>query len=269
MPGLSKQQTLAALRARIDDIEQRPVLAEGANLAVEGIDGLPVLPPGIVHEVFTDTNRNAGAALGFALGAAKGMLTKERPVLLVMQMARHSQDMGVPYGAGLKSFGLDPCCLILCRTETPIELLWATEEAIACNAVAAVIADVGREVKALDFTATRRLSLRAAAGGGTVFLVRYGVEREATAARLRWRIEPVSSGSAPFDARAPTHPRWRVHLEKGRLGRKRGPINLVLDWTQNGFERVDAKADAGNARRSATLSGSASAALGDRLSEAS
>ena len=64
-----------------------------------------------------------------------------------MQLIRDSQDIGVPYAAGLTGFGIDPETIVLCRPETMVELLWAVEEAIACRAVAAVIADVGHEAK--------------------------------------------------------------------------------------------------------------------------
>src|SRR5690606_31798639 len=109
----------------------------------------------------------------------------------------------------------------LIRAATITELLWALEEALACRAVAAVIADLARPHKALDFTASRRLALRSAASGGSLFLTRYGRGREASAARYRWRVVPRPSRPAPWDARAPGGPRWRVTLEKGRLGTAR------------------------------------------------
>ena len=162
MPGLSKQRALDELRARIETIEKHPRLAGTAEAAPDSRKLLG-LPQGFVHEVFTDARRNTGAALGFALAAAHAMQTGNRPAVLLMQLIRDSQDIGVPYAAGLTGYGIDPETIVLCRPETMVELLWAVEEAIACKAVAAVIADVGHEVKILDFTATRRLSLRSSA----------------------------------------------------------------------------------------------------------
>lgn len=266
MPGLSKQRALEELRARIETIEKRPLLSGQAWVAGPR---LLALPPGALHEVFADEHRNTGAALGFALAAARGQLTAERPAILVMQLVRDSQDLGVPYGAGLKTFGVDPECVVLCRPETLIELLWAIEEAIACRAVAAVVADIGSEVKALDFTASRRLSLRTAAAGSSVFLIRYGQQREATAARLRWRIGPTVSSEPVFDARAPGGPRWRVELEKGRLGSKGDPTDWMLDWTEDGFVLAKPQGrSAADPAAGAPLSGAPPAALGDRLSQA-
>ena len=267
MEGLSKERVLEDLRTRIENVERSPRLARPDEAARDS-KRLLDLPQGFVHEVFVDAERNTGAALGFALAAARRMQSRHRPAILLMQLARDSQDVGVPYALGLNGYGIDPGTIVLCRPDTTVELLWAVEEAIACKAVAAVIADVGHEAKILDFTATRRLSLRSSAGGSSVFLIRYGTGREATAARFRWRIDPSASGQVPFDPRAPGRPRLVVDLEKGRLGSAKDPLNWTVDVTENGFvlaepqERPEALP-----RAAAPLPGAPPAALGYRLSQ--
>jgi protein ImuA len=268
MEGLSKQRVLEDLRTRIESVEKFPRLARTDETQPDSRKLLD-LPQGFVHEVFADAERNTGAALGFALAAARRMQNKHRPAILLMQLARGSQDVGVPYALGMAAFGIDPETIVLCRPDTTVELLWAVEEAIACKAIAAVIADVGREAKVLDFTATRRLSLRSSAAGSSVFLIRYGREREATAARFRWRIEPAASGQVPFDPRAPGRPRLEVDLEKGRLGSRNDPLNWTLDVTENGFILAELHERAADpAAAGAPLPGAAPAALGYRLSQA-
>ena len=134
----TKLEKMEALRARIEQIEKRPLLAEGAALLRQGRDqDLLSTPGGLLHEIFSDEQRNGGAALGFALAQARGLLSAERPALLCMQLVREAQEMGLPYGAGLKSFGLDPDSVVLTRAENIVELLWAIEEAVSCRAVAA------------------------------------------------------------------------------------------------------------------------------------
>jgi protein ImuA len=135
-----------------------------------------------------------------------------------------------------------------------------------------VIADIAYAHKALDFTASRRLVLRAAASGASVFFMRYAREREASAAKFRWKVEPSPSRSPRFDKRAPGPPRWRVTLEKGSLGKRRtapdGEVFLV-DWSENGFVLADDNSrDLAGASRVTALSHAAPAALGDRLSQA-
>ena len=173
-------------------------------------------------------------------------------------------------GWGSPRFGLETEALVLIRTDTIVELLWAMEEAIACRAVAAVVADIAYPHRALDFTASRRLALRAAASGASVFVMRYASGREASAARYRWRVSPFASPPLAFDDRAPGPPRWRVWLEKGNLGgRRRTGVQdegMVVDWTENGFA-IAQMGDADAGQRAKTLARAASAALGDRLSE--
>ena len=261
---------LDTLRQQITALETRPVL-RGEEI-VPSRTGLLVAPRGAVHEVFADELREGGAALGFALAQARSMLEPRRPAMLFLQLQSDAQETGVPYGLGLKSFGLDPDNIVFIRAQSIVELLWAIEEAVACRPVAAVVADIVHLHKALDFTASRRLSLRAAASGSSVFLVRYAREREASAAKFRWKISPAPSQPPPFDAHASGPPRWRVILEKGSLGggRRAAPEGeeFLVDWTENGFERVSADDRTRGARRPAPVSGALPAALGDGLSKA-
>lgn len=263
-----KAKTIEALKARIEDLEKRPPLAETIASFTEK-KGFPAASPGLLHEVFADDQRDAGAPLGFALGQSRQLLSLERPAILVLQLAREVQNIGIPYGVGLASFGIDPQSVVIGRVETPVELLWAMEEAIACRAVAAVIADIGTPIKALDFTASRRLSLRAAAAGSSAFLLRFGRDREASASRLRWRIGPILSSSPVFDERAPGATRWLVQLEKGRLGSRNDRVEWLLDWTKNGFSIVEPKKGYGPPPRAVpALPRSVPAVLGDRLPQA-
>jgi protein ImuA len=238
-----------------------------ANDTRQPVTELLAIPPGVLHEVFADEQRNGTAALGFALGLARGLIGGGRQAILYLQLAEQTQEMGVPYALGLGTFGIDPEKLILAQAGTLTELLWAIEEAVACRAVAAVIADIHGHPKALDFTASRRLSLRSTAGGSSVFLIRYGRGREASAAKLRWRVAPEPSAGQPFDAQAPGPPRYLVEIEKRQLaGRAKRieDLRLTLDWTENGFVSAEerdriATGSAAPAPRPVT------AALGHRL----
>lgn len=264
MPG-AKHINLDALRARIAAFESQPILMEEHPVA----SGPLGVPAGVLQEVFSDEPHNGGAALGFALGLGRQLLSTSRPALLVMQMSREIGEAGLPYGPGLKTFGIDPDAVVLTRTATITEMLWAIEEAVSCRAVAAVIADISGHHKALDFTASRRLSLRTAASGCSVIFVQYGRHREASAARLRWRVMPEPSNSLPFDARAPGLPRWRTRLEKGTLGARAGNGEFLVDWLEDGFVLVEhGSRESPPIGGNAPLSGAQPALLGHRLSEA-
>jgi protein ImuA len=229
----NQQQRLAALRDVIADIERKPALAEArARVLAEG-DGFPVLPGGLLQEVCTDAVRNGGASLGFALGQAKTLLSNRRVAVLYLQLAADAQFFGLPYGPGLSTFGFDPAQLVIVRADDMRDLLWVAEEALACRAVAGIIADIGGVPEALNFTVSRRLSLRAVESGTSLFLLRYGAERQASAAHLRWHLTPQRSARKPFDERAPGAARWDLKLEKGNAGQRN--IEWILEWTENGF----------------------------------
>lgn len=262
-----RQQRLAALRDTIADIERKPVLSDrDAVLAEARGDGFPLLAGGLLQEIFTDERRNSGAALGFALGQAKGLLNGKRLAVIYLQLTKQAQELGLPYGPGLSSFGFDPDALVLVRPANMAELLWAAEEALACKAVAAVVADIADQPRILDFTASRRLSLRAASSGSSLFLLRYGAGREASAAQLRWRITPSLSARKRFDLLAPGPLRWRAQLEKGVLLRQQ--TEWLMGWTQNGFTTFDAARKRTHRNvAGAPLSRAVPANLADGLSE--
>ncbi len=272
----SKAARLETLRTRIAALEARgPGMTAQASAPVPaGVsgEGRPFVftpPPGVLHEVWADTPLHAGAALGFSLGQALQLAAPARPAVLWLQLGHDAQETGLVYAPGLAAFGADPDRLVMGRLARMTDLLWAIEEAVACPAVAAVIAETGGHHADLDFTATRRLGLRAHTGGASVLLVRTGRGREASAARFRWHVAPAPSAAKAFDARAPGAARWQVRLEKGmRHGRyKEGADELMLEWTKDGF----AIAAGGDARPdkagSAALHGAAFPALGHRLPE--
>jgi protein ImuA len=275
--GLSKGRALDELRARIESIEKRPAFAPslaeaGGRAGADGWRQLVAAPAGLLQEVFADEVRSSGAALGFTLGMARGLLTPARRAILHLGLAAEAQELGRPYAMGLGAFGVDPEALVVAAVGSVAELLWAMEEAIACRAVAAVIADLAGHPRALDFTASRRLGLRAEAAGTSAFVIRYGRQREASAARLRWHVSPAPSAPPRFDARAPGPPRFAITLEKGRLGTGRETaegVRLMLDWMENGFALVEhGGSNPALPGRGTALPGALPAALGHRLSQA-
>jgi protein ImuA len=271
-------ERLAELKARIAAIEKQPLPDRAALPAGEGsapsLLALTRPLPGLLQEIYADRRPDGGAALGFALALVRDLVTLARPAVFFLQLVHAAQEAGLPYALGLPGFGLTPDRLVLGRLAHVKELLWAIEEAIACRAVAAVVAELPDDTRALDFTASRRLSLRAAAGGASVLLLRYGEDRMASAARLRWHVAPAPSQAPPFDALAPGPPRWRATLERSSLPQSvlRGGEDLLLDWTENGFIPIRPDATGpdvpGAGPRRPPPSGAPPALLGDRLAQA-
>lgn len=268
--------TIEGLRARIAALEKRPPFAgHGASAPGRGGDSgileLLAAPSGL-QEVFVEDRRAAGAGLGFVLGASRRLLTPLRPALIYLQLDADAQELGVPYAEGFREFGIAAEQVVIGRIETITELLWAVEEALACSAVAAVIADVPGAGKTLDFTVSRRLNLRTAATGTPAFMLRYGTGREASASVLRWHVASAPSGAPAFDPQAPGPPRFLVTLEKSRLGAAAQRLegqSFALDWVDHGFVFVERGAAEGPAaRRLPAASRPQPAAMGHRLHQA-
>lgn len=262
----SKSATITRLRTHIAALQKNPALAENTKHVGTNDTLLGHTPKGTLHEVWSDKYTHAGALAGFTLAQAKGLLTTKRLAIIWLYLGHETGELALPYGAGLKNFGLDPNQIIMGRMTTITDLLWAIEESVACSAVAAVLADISTHHKALDFTASRRLNLRAAASGTSIFIQRYGPNREASAATYRWHIAPTLSTKAPFDPRAPGQSRWQVTLEKGANGNRNF---WHVNWTEHGFA-IDPDTNAPQSDKPARkppLHGPPPAALGHRLPE--
>ena len=185
---------------------------------------------GVVHEVVPAAEGDAAAALGFALGLlARIALSRPGPVLWTTthDPGRH----GAAYAPGLSAAGFDPGRLIHLSGRSARDVLWALEESLTGAGFAAAIGILARDGRHYDFTASRRLSLRAAESGGTALVLRIGeVTGGATAAATRWSI--AARPSVPV--RHPGHampglgpPRWRVDLMRCKRGR---PHDWLVEW---------------------------------------
>jgi protein ImuA len=166
---------------------------------------LPAAAGSLLSEVFSPDPAD-GAAAGFVLtqiGAG------ERPVLWVQDRLTRV-EAGVPY---LPGFGRPLLRVALSR---PDEVLAAMEEGLGAQALAAVVGEIWGPAPAADFTATRRLALRAEAGGTSCWLIRRAAEPALSAARNRWRVSSLPSAAHPDDPLAPGAPRWRVELFRSR-----------------------------------------------------
>jgi protein ImuA len=68
----------------------------------------------------------------------------------------------------------------------------------------------------LDFTATKRLAMRAEAADVACWLIRRAASPDLSAARDRWRIASLPSATHPHDAQAPGAARWALDLFRSR-----------------------------------------------------
>jgi protein ImuA len=166
---------------------------------------LPALAP-TLSEVFAATPPGA-AATGFVLarlppGAA--------PVLWVQdRLSRRETGRPCPAGLGGRA-------LMLLDLARPVDVLAAVEEGLRCRALLAVVAEIWGDPPVLDFTATKRLAMRAEATGVPCWLVRHAAGVDLSAARDRWRVGTLPSAAHRDDPQAPGAARWQVELFRAR-----------------------------------------------------
>ncbi|MFK8032731.1 MAG: ImuA family protein [Hyphomicrobiales bacterium] len=200
------------------------------------------LEPGVLHELRCRQSRDSGALAGFAFGLLSRMtLRKTKPVLWISAPFADTSNMTL-FPQGLANWGFDPARLVLVQPLTFMQALWAADEAAKCTDLAAIVLHIEGHPKALDMTATRRLSLRASESGTTSLILRQSGEEEATAAATRWCIAPHPSHafrSKPVGAAGQDVGFSAVfsHLERNRQGAT-SSAPLIWNHQIRGFRHV-------------------------------
>jgi protein ImuA len=164
-------------------------------------------------EVFASGREASGAAVALAL-ALDGLRADEDRAVLWVQDAASLRLTGRPYRPGLPP-ALRPR-VIHVAARKPEDALFALEEGVRCRDLACVIGEIAGNPRALDFTASRRLSLMAEKHGVPLFLVRLDAGRDLSSARMRWQVRSAPSLPPRWNAAAPGQPTWRAELFRAR-----------------------------------------------------
>ena len=164
----------------------------------------------------------AGAALALALDGLR-VAARERADAATGAEERHVlwvQDEGArrlagrPYRAGLPEALRHR--LVHVAAATPEDALFALEEGMRCRDLAFVIGEMAGNPRALDFTASRRLSLAAEKHGTPLLLVRLDATPDLSSARMRWYLRAAPSAPPLWDAKAPGRAAWHAELFRAR-----------------------------------------------------
>jgi protein ImuA len=178
-------------------------------------------------EVFASAREASGAAAALALAAdalaAAGAENqgeakpeaKDRRALLWVQDRAALRLGGRPYRPGLPRAFRDRLIHVAC--DKPEDVLFALEEGLRCHEIAAVIGEIAGNPRALDFTASRRLTLTAEKHGVPLWLVRLDAAHDLSSARMRWDIAAAPSPPPRWNREAPGAPSWRAELFRARM----------------------------------------------------
>ena len=178
------------------------------NAPARPVQWRPGLPASVRHsDIFAPGDEASGAGAALALALDQG--DAERPWLWVQDKAARRLG-GRPYRPGLPAALRHR--LIHVAADTPEDALFALEEGLRCRDLGFVIGEIAGNPKALNFTASRRLSLAAERHGTPLWLVRLGAARDLGSARMRWEVRATPSPEPRWNAYSPGRPSWRAEL---------------------------------------------------------
>ena len=223
----ARTNTLASLRGRIERLETSGETHALNRVALghAGADAVLCggLATGTVHEVFSE-GRQSGAATGLVAGFA-GRLSARRPLVWVRQDFCDIES-GALSMRGLGELGLDPRSLVSVRAADVDNALRSAADALACEAVGAVVLEVWGEARQFDLVASRKLTLTAQASGVSCLVLRVAAEPQPSTAETRWIVQAARSppGSAWSGWGAPVFDAQLVRNRHGPVGQ------WIMEW---------------------------------------
>lgn len=178
-------------------------------------------PTGTIHEFLTENPEQTAASEGFISGLLAKLMETGNACLWISKNRKL-------FPPAMEKFGVNAQNIIFIDLVKEKEILWVMEEALKCEGLAAVIA----EIPDIDFAQSRRLQLATEKSHVTGILLRKQPKRlSATACNVRWQIKSQPSelsGGLPGVG----NPRWEVTLLKVRNGQTG---SFPIQWAEDHF----------------------------------
>lgn len=188
-----------------------------------------IFPTGTIHEFLNTIPEHAASSSGFLAALLSTLMQHDGACLWIS----HSRTL---FPAALPAFGISPDRIIFIDLKTEKDVLWATEEALKCEGISAVIAELG----SISFAQSRRLQLVVEQSKVTGFILRKDAMKiGTTACTARWQISPLPT-VPEVGLPGVGHPRWEVALLKVRNGHTG---SWILEWTAEGFRFITEQAN--------------------------
>ena len=164
-------------------------------------------------------------------------MTARRPLVWVRQDFSDIES-GALSMSGLAELGLDPRRLVTVRAADVDNALRTAADALACDAVGAVVLEVWGDAPQLDLVASRKLTLTAQASGVTCLVLRVAAEPQPSTAETRWMVRaahsPPASSLGPAAALRPAAAwsAWGAPMFDAQLVRNRhGALGQwIMEW---------------------------------------
>jgi len=186
-----------------------------------------VFPVSALHELICPTPEQSAATSGFIAGIL-GTLMKQGGTCLWIGSSRKL------FPSSLSLFNIEPDRVIFIDLKRERDVLWVTEEALKCEGLTAVIA----ELQDINIAQSRRLQLAVESSKVTGFILRTDIYKAKTSTCVaRWRISPIPSETED-GLPGVGFPRWQVELLKVRNG---NPGVWRMEWAGRSFVTLDEK----------------------------
>lgn len=181
-------------------------------------------PTGVIHEFISEKPESTAATFGFISGLLGALMVNEG-ICLCISMRRSI------FPSGLKMFGIEPDRVIFVDVKKHTDALWVTEQALKCEGISAVIAEIPR----MSFTESRRLQLAVEKSRVTGLMIRENTGSiNTTACVARWKITSLP-GKPEAGMPGVGFPRWQVELTRVRNG-KSG--SWETEWIRQSFNVI-------------------------------
>lgn len=181
-------------------------------------------PLGAVHEFLSVSTEGTAATSGFIAGLLSSILGAHGTAMWI-------SPCRTLFPPALKPFGVQPDRIVFVDLKNEKDVLWAVEEALKCEALAAVVG----EVKDMSFTASRRLQLAVEQSRVTGLIIRPDTKKlETTACVSRWKVTPLPSEPID-DLPGLGFPQWKLELLRVRNGK---PGTWDMRWVVGRFKPV-------------------------------
>ncbi|MBS1524947.1 MAG: Error-prone repair protein ImuA [Bacteroidetes bacterium] len=225
MPG-TKQDIINKLRKDILLLEGfKPPSAGGVGSIdlgeIESAFPNGVFPVGAIHEMMCASPEHIAASSGFIAGILSPLMKRGGACLWISAGRKL-------FPPSLMAFNTEPDRMIFIDLQKEKDVLWVTEEALKCEGLAAVIA----ELQDMSFAESRRLQLAVENSRVTGFILRCDPRKAGTSTCVaRWQISSVPS-QAEYGLPGVGYPRWQVDLLKVRNG---SPGSWQVEWSDGHF----------------------------------
>jgi protein ImuA len=186
-----------------------------------------VFPTGTIHEMLCPMPEQAAATGGFIAGLLTTLMRQGGTCLWIGTSRKLSPQ-------ALMAFDVEPDRVIFIDLQREKDVLWAMEEALKCEGLAAVVG----ELREISFAQSRRLQLAVENSKVTGFLLRNDPRKLGTTTCVaRWQITPLPS-ELEDELPGVGFPRWQVELLRVRNG---NPGSWKLEWLDGHFVPIAEK----------------------------